>query len=158
MKRDLSFHLKRMLMPDILHSMGMTAFYMLFKRNVTLNYPKKKSILSPRFRGQIMLRCDENGQEICIACKLCQAICPVQAITVEASVPEKSGEVHALRFEIDMAKCICCGLCREVCPVDAIIHGDNHGLSVGTRKELIFDKSKLMEKAEKSQGKVSGKK
>ena len=90
-----------------------------FKPKPTLNYPFEKGPISPRFRGEHALRRYPNGEERCIACKLCEAICPAQAITIEAE-PRADGSRRTTRYDIDMVKCIYCGLCQEACPVDAI--------------------------------------
>ena len=91
-----------------------------FAPKATLNYPFEKGPLSPRFRGEHALRRYPNGEERCIACKLCEAICPAQAITIEAEPRRNDGTRRATRYDIDMVKCIYCGLCQEACPVDAI--------------------------------------
>ena len=96
-----------------------------FKPKVTLNYPFEKGSLSPRFRGELALRRYPNGEERCIACKLCEAICPAQAITIEAGPRRNDGTRRTTRFDIDMMKCIYCGFCQEACPVDAIVLGPN---------------------------------
>ena len=96
-----------------------------FKPKATLNYPFEKGALSPRFRGEHVLRRYPNGEERCIACKLCEAICPAQAITIEAGPRRNDGTRRATRYDIDMVKCIYCGLCQEACPVDAIVEGPN---------------------------------
>lgn len=110
----------------------------------TVNYPFEKGPLSPRFRGEHALRRYPNGQERCIACKLCEAICPAQAITIEASPRSKDGTRRALRYDIDMVKCIYCGLCQEACPVDAIVEGPNFEFATETRAELLYDKERLL--------------
>jgi NADH-quinone oxidoreductase chain I len=94
-----------------------------FKPKPTLNYPFEKGPLSPRFRGEHALRRYPNGEERCIACKLCEAICPAQAITIEAGPRRNDGTRRTTRYDIDMVKCIYCGLCQEACPVDAIVEG-----------------------------------
>ena len=94
-----------------------------FAPKKTLNYPFEKGPLSPRFRGEHALRRYPNGEERCIACKLCEAICPAQAITIEAGPRRNDGTRRATRYDIDMVKCIYCGLCQEACPVDAIVEG-----------------------------------
>src|SRR4051794_5322434 len=94
-----------------------------FGPKATLNYPFEKGPLSPRFRGEHALRRYPNGEERCIACKLCEAICPALAITIEASPRRSDGTRRATRYDIDMHKCIYCGLCQESCPVDAIVEG-----------------------------------
>ena len=96
-----------------------------FKPKATLNYPFEKGPLSPRFRGEHALRRYPNGEERCIACKLCEAICPAQAITIEAGPRRNDGTRRTTRYDIDMVKCIYCGLCQEACPVDAIVEGPN---------------------------------
>jgi NADH-quinone oxidoreductase subunit I len=116
--------------------------YML-KPKVTLNYPNEKSPLSPRFRGEHALRRYPNGEERCIACKLCEAICPAQAITIEAD-PGPNGVRRTTRYDIDMVKCIYCGFCQEACPVDAIVEGPNFEFSTETREELYYDKERLL--------------
>jgi NADH-quinone oxidoreductase subunit I len=114
-----------------------------FKPKTTINYPFEKGALSPRFRGEHALRRYPNGEERCIACKLCEAICPAQAITIEAE-PREDGSRRTTRYDIDMVKCIYCGLCQEACPVDAIVEGPNFEFSTETREELYFDKERLL--------------
>jgi NADH-quinone oxidoreductase subunit I len=92
-----------------------------FKPKATVNYPFEKNPISPRFRGEHALRRYPNGEERCIACKLCEAICPAQAITIEAGPRRNDGTRRTTRYDIDMVKCIYCGLCQEACPVDAIV-------------------------------------
>jgi len=110
----------------------------------TINYPFEKGHLSPRFRGEHALRRYPNGEERCIACKLCEAICPAQAITIEAGPRRNDGTRRTTRYDIDMVKCIYCGFCQEACPVDAIVEGPNFEYSTETREELYYDKEKLL--------------
>ena len=100
-----------------------------FRPKATINYPYEKNPISPRFRGEHALRRYPNGEERCIACKLCEAICPAQAITIEAE-PRDDGSRRTTRYDIDMVKCIYCGYCQEACPVDAIVEGPNQEFSV----------------------------
>jgi NADH-quinone oxidoreductase subunit I len=115
-----------------------------FRPKKTLNYPFEKGPLSPRFRGEHALRRYPNGEERCIACKLCEAICPAQAITIEAGPRRNDGTRRTTRYDIDMVKCIYCGLCQEACPVDAIVEGPNFEFATETREELYYDKARLL--------------
>lgn len=120
----------------------------MFKKRATLNYPYEKGMLSPRFRGEHALRRYANGEERCIACKLCEAICPAQAITIEAEERE-DGSRRTTRYDIDMTKCIYCGLCQEACPVDAIVETSNFEYATETHEELLYNKEKLLENGER---------
>ena len=119
-----------------------------FKPKATLDYPFEKGPISPRFRGEHALRRYPNGEERCIACKLCEAVCPALAITIE-SEPREDGSRRTTRYDIDMTKCIYCGLCQEACPVDAIVEGPNFEFTTETREELMYDKAKLLANGDK---------
>ena len=120
----------------------------MFRRKATVNYPFEKNPISPRFRGEHALRRYANGEERCIACKLCEAICPAQAITIEAE-PRADGSRRTTRYDIDMVKCIYCGFCEEACPVDAIVEGPNFEFATETREELYYDKERLLENGDR---------
>lgn len=132
---------------EIARGMWITLKY-LFRPKVTINYPYEKGPLSPRFRGEHALRRYPNGEERCIACKLCEAVCPAQAIVIEAEERD-DGSRRTTRYDIDMTKCIYCGLCQEACPVDAIVEGPNFEFSTFTREELFYNKEKLLENGER---------
>ena len=126
----------------------------LFKSKKTINYPFEKGKISPRFRGEHALRRYPSGEERCIACKLCEAVCPAQAITIEAE-PREDGSRRTTRYDIDMVKCIYCGLCQESCPVDAIVEGPNFEFATETREELMYNKEKLLENGDRWEQEIS---
>jgi len=130
------------LLTELVSGLSLTLRYM-FRPKVTINYPYEKGHLSPRFRGEHALRRYPNGEERCISCKLCEAICPAQAITIEGEARE-DGSRRTTRYDIDMTKCIYCGFCEEACPVDAIVEGPNFEFATETREELMYDKQKLL--------------
>jgi NADH-quinone oxidoreductase subunit I len=121
----------------------------MFAPKATVDYPFEKGALSPRFRGEHALRRYPNGEERCIACKLCEAICPAQAITIEAGPRRNDGTRRTTRYDIDMVKCIYCGFCQEACPVDAIVEGPNYEFATETREELLYDKAKLLDNGDR---------
>ena len=145
--KKLIFIFKELLLIEIISGLFLTLKYF-FKPKVTLNYPFEKGYLSPRFRGEHALRRYESGEERCIACKLCEAVCPAQAITIE-SKERNDGSRKTVRYDIDMLKCIYCGLCEESCPVDAIVQGPNFEFATETREELYYTKEKLLENGDR---------
>ena len=128
---------------DFAGAFGLAMKYMM-KPKMTVQYPHERNPQSPRFRGEHALRRYPNGEERCIACKLCEAVCPAQAITIEAGPRRNDGTRRTVRYDIDMVKCIYCGLCQEACPVDAIVEGPNFEFATETREELYYDKAKLL--------------
>lgn len=127
---------------DLLVGLGLTGRYF-FKRKVTIQYPEEKTPMSPRFRGIHALRRYPNGEERCIACKLCEAVCPALAITIDAE-PREDGSRRTTLYDIDLFKCVYCGLCEEACPVDAIVLTRNHDYHFEKRGENILTKEKLL--------------
>ncbi len=135
--------IRSFLLVELLKGMFLTLRYM-FRPKVTINYPYEKGPLSPRFRGEHALRRYEGGEERCISCKLCEAICPAQAITIDGAMRD-DGSRRTLRYDIDMTKCIYCGFCEEACPVDAIVEGPNFEFATESREELMYNKTKLLD-------------
>ena len=132
---------------DFGKAFGLSLKYMA-QPKATVNYPFERSPRSPRFRGEHALRRYPNGEERCIACKLCEAICPSQCIVIEAE-PRAAGSRRTTRYDIDMTQCIYCGLCQEACQVDAIVEGPNMEFTVETREELFYDKERLLANGER---------
>src|ERR1700733_5925418 len=127
---------------DLLRGMQVTGRYF-WKTKFTIQYPEEKTPTSPRFRGVHALRRYPNGEERCIACKLCEAVCPALAITIDAE-PRDDGSRRTTKYEIDAFKCINCGFCEEACPVDAIVltremhyHQESRGENILTKEKLL---------------------
>ena len=137
-----------LMLTELFKGLALTGKYA-FSRKITVQYPEEKTPISPRFRGLHALRRYPNGEERCIACKLCEAICPAQAITIEAGPRQNDGTRRTTRYDIDMVKCIYCGMCQEACPVDAIVEGPNIEYAVETREELYYDKERLLDNGDR---------
>ena len=140
-------YFKSLTLWELVKGLRLTGGY-LFDRKITVQYPEEKTPQSPRFRGLHALRRYPNGEERCIACQLCEAVCPALAITIE-SEPREDGTRRTTKYEIDLTKCIFCGFCEESCPVDAIVetrHFEYHGEKRG---DLLMTKEKLLANAER---------
>jgi len=140
--KAVQFYLKSFFLWELLLGLRLTGKY-LFARKITVQYPEEKTPQSNRFRGKHALRRYANGEERCIACKLCEAVCPALAITIEAE-PRDDGSRRTTRYDIDLFKCIYCGFCEEACPVDAIVETrefeyvfDQRGQNVMTKEQLL---------------------
>lgn len=142
---------------ELIRGMGITLLYF-FRPKVTLNYPFEKGRLSPRFRGEHALRRYKSGVERCISCRLCEVICPAQAITIERTRDVeiyKNNPRETTRYDIDMTKCIYCGLCQESCPVDAIVETSNSEYATEQHEELLYDKQKLLNNGARWESRIS---
>jgi NADH-quinone oxidoreductase subunit I len=138
---------------ELFKGLSVTGRYM-FKRKVTLQYPEEKAPVSPRFRGLHALRRYPNGEERCIACKLCEAVCPALAITIEAE-PRDDGSRRTTRYDIDLFKCIFCGFCEESCPVDSIVETRLYEYHFEERGEQIMTKEKLLAMGDKYEAQLA---
>ncbi|OCX72032.1 NADH-quinone oxidoreductase subunit I [Acidithiobacillus thiooxidans] len=134
--------IKTFFLTEMLRGMQLTGRYF-FARKITVQYPEEQTPQSPRFRGLHALRRYENGEERCIACKLCEAVCPALAITIE-SEQRNDGTRRTTRYDIDLSKCIFCGLCEESCPVDSIVESRVLSYHGEIRGDLIYTKDMLL--------------
>ncbi len=146
-------YLKSLMLWEMLKAMRLTGKY-LFARKVTIQYPEEKTPKSPRFRGLHALRRYQNGEERCIACKLCEAVCPALAITIESEL-RADGTRRTTRYDIDLFKCIYCGFCEESCPVDSIVETDILEYHFENRGENIMTKQKLLEIGDKYESQIA---
>ncbi|MGQ3891516.1 NADH-quinone oxidoreductase subunit NuoI [Legionella sp. CNM-4043-24] len=140
--RLLSHYVRSFLLLDLLSGLKLTGKYF-FRKKFTVQFPEEVTPISPRFRGLLALRRYPNGEERCIACKLCEAVCPALAITIDSQERE-DGSRRTTRYDIDMFKCINCGLCEESCPVDSIVVTPIHHYHISERGENIMTKEKLL--------------
>ena len=138
---------------ELLKGLSITAGYF-FRKKFTIQYPEEKTPKSPRFRGLHALRRYPNGEERCIACKLCEAVCPALAITIESDVSD-DGTRRTARYDIDLFKCIYCGFCEESCPVDAIVETRIHEYHMEKPGENIMTKDKLLAIGDKYDAMIS---
>ncbi|MDR2216640.1 MAG: NADH-quinone oxidoreductase subunit NuoI [Nevskiaceae bacterium] len=144
---------KTLLLTDMLRGMRVT-WKSLWQPKITINYPEEKTPQSPRFRGLHALRRYPNGEERCIACKLCEAVCPAAAITIDSDV-SADGTRRTKRYDIDLFKCIYCGFCEEACPVDAIVETRIHEYHMEHRGENIMSKDKLLAVGERYEAMIN---
>ena len=132
-----------LLLLELFKGMGVTGRYF-FRRKFTVQYPEAKAPISPRFRGLHALRRYPNGEERCIACKLCEAVCPALAITIEAEPRAGDGQRRTTRYDVDLFKCIYCGFCEEACPVDSIVLTGIYEYHFEARGEHVMTKDRLL--------------
>ncbi|PKM46181.1 MAG: NADH-quinone oxidoreductase subunit NuoI [Gammaproteobacteria bacterium HGW-Gammaproteobacteria-1] len=144
---------KSLFLLELLRGMGVTGRYM-FERKITVQYPEERAPLSPRFRGLHALRRYPNGEERCIACKLCEVVCPALAITIE-SAPRDDGSRRTTRYDIDLTKCIFCGFCEESCPVDSIVETNIYEYHGEQRGDLLMTKDKLLAVGDKYEQQIA---
>ena len=153
MMNRIRHYLKSFLFLELLQGLSVTGRYF-FKKKFTIQYPEQKTPLSPRFRGLHALRRYPNGEERCIACKLCEVVCPALAITIESEQRE-DGTRRTTRYDIDLFKCIYCGFCEEACPVDSIVETDIFEYHFENRGEHIMTKEKLLEIGDKHEARIA---
>ena len=151
--KALSNYFKSLFLLELLRGLHLTWRYM-FKKKFTVMYPEEKAQVSPRFRGLHALRRYPNGEERCIACKLCEATCPALAITIEAE-PRDDGSRRTTRYDIDLFKCIYCGYCQEACPVDAIVETRVYEYHFEARGDNVMSKQDLLAIGEKHETQIT---
>ncbi len=153
MGASIQHYIKSFFLWELVKGMQVTGRH-LFARKITVQYPEEKTPKSPRFRGLHALRRYPNGEERCIACKLCEAVCPALAITIE-SEERDDGTRRTTRYEIDLFKCIYCGFCEEACPVDSIVETDIHEFHFENRGENIITKEQLLAIGDKYENQIA---
>ncbi|HKJ21669.1 MAG TPA: NADH-quinone oxidoreductase subunit NuoI [Gammaproteobacteria bacterium] len=151
--RAIHRYLKSLLLWELLRGLMLTGRYFLAKK-ITVQYPEEKTPQSPRFRGLHALRRYPNGEERCIACKLCEAVCPALAITIE-SEERDDGTRRTTRYDIDLFKCIYCGFCEESCPVDSIVETRIFEYHFERRGENVMDKQRLLDIGDKYEKEIA---
>jgi NADH-quinone oxidoreductase subunit I len=148
--------LRSFLLVELLQGLAVTGRHF-FARNITVQYPEERTPLSPRFRGLHALRRYDNGEERCIACKLCEAVCPAMAITIE-SEQRTDGTRRTTRYDIDLNKCIFCGFCEESCPVDSIVETNIFDYHGEKRSDLYFTKEMLLAVGDRYESQIAAQK
>jgi NADH-quinone oxidoreductase subunit I len=146
-------YISSLLMGELFKGLSLTGRY-LFRRKFTVQYPEEKAPVSPRFRGLHALRRYPNGEERCIACKLCEAVCPALAITIEAA-PREDGSRRTTHYSIDLFKCIYCGFCEESCPVDSIVETDIYDYHFEQPGDHVMTKEKLLALGEQYETRIA---
>ena len=142
-----------LMLAELVKGLSLTGRHM-FKRKITVMYPEEKTPKSPRFRGLHALRRYANGEERCIACKLCEAVCPALAITIESDQRD-DGTRRTTRYDIDLVKCIYCGFCEESCPVDSIVETHLHEFHFESRGETVYTKQMLLAIGDKYEAEIA---
>jgi NADH-quinone oxidoreductase subunit I len=140
--KAVKYYIERLFLWELFKGLKLTGRY-LFARKITVQYPEERTPQSHRFRGRHALRCYPNGEERCIACKLCEAVCPALAITIDVA-PRADGTRRTTRYDIDLTKCIFCGFCEESCPVDSIVETRVFEYYGEQRSDLLMTKQKLL--------------
>lgn len=153
MFKKLAFYIKTFALWELLKGLWLTGKYF-FARKITVQYPEEETPRSVRFRGLHALRRYPNGEERCIACKLCEAVCPALAITID-SIEREDGTRRTTKYEIDLFKCIYCGFCEESCPVDSIVETDFSNYAILERGENIMDKAKLLAVGDRYESRIA---
>ncbi len=153
MAKAIRHFFKTFLLLEMIQGLAVTGRH-LFAPKITVQYPEQKTPKSPRFRGLHALRRYPNGEERCIACKLCEVVCPALAITIDAAERE-DGTRRTTRYEIDLFKCVYCGFCEEVCPVDSIVETDLHEYHFEARGENIMTKEKLLSIGDRYEARIA---
>jgi len=153
MKNFIFNTVKSLTLHELLRGMSLTLRYF-FSKKITIQYPEQKTPQSPRFRGLHALRRYPNGEERCIACKLCEAVCPAMAITIESEQREDNSR-RTTRYDIDLTKCIFCGFCEESCPVDSIVETRQFEYHGEERGDLLYTKEMLLEVGKKYEKQIA---
>ena len=146
-------YLQSLMLWELLKGLQLTGRY-LFKRKITVQYPEEKTPQSARFRGLHALRRYPNGEERCIACKLCEAVCPALAITIDSEQRE-DGTRRTTQYDIDLSKCIFCGFCEESCPVDSIVETRIFEYHAEKRSDLLMNKQRLLEVGDRAEAQIA---